>query len=142
MRDLSDESKLSVRSIDEVFAVLDLLKSRAAGDRTIRYRDKRRPGIAAIVNALILSLESRSEDEQRQVIRDGMNRLNLLLAETDEERAAATTRATEAARVAPPQAPPPTATPIYPRGAYKGFPSAAGPEPKPAARSGRRKKGG
>lgn len=82
MRELSDEFKLSVRTIAEVFQGLTMLVARLASDRSIRFREKgkeKRPTRAAIVSALILWLDAQSDADQRRIVADGMRRLNDLL---------------------------------------------------------------
>lgn len=82
MRELSDEFKLSVRTIAEVFQGLTMLVARLATDRAIRFRERgreKRPTRAAIVSALILWLDAQPHAEQRRVISEGMARLNRLL---------------------------------------------------------------
>jgi hypothetical protein len=82
MRELSDEFKLSVRSIFEVFEALSRVVTRLAGDRSIRFREKgkeKRPTRAAVVSALILWFAEQPEGQQRAVLVRGMDRLNELL---------------------------------------------------------------
>ena len=86
MRELSDEFKLSVRTIAEVFQALAYQVARVASDRTVRFREKgkqKRPTRAAIVSALILWLEDQPMDVQRHVIASGLDKLNGLL-DTDQ----------------------------------------------------------
>lgn len=80
MRDLSDDCKLSVRSIVEVYDVLADLELRVARDRSIRTRKGRRPSRAAIINALVLWLSALPDAEQARIVAEGMTRLNAILA--------------------------------------------------------------
>lgn len=84
MRDLGDEYKLSFRSIDEVYSAFRQVENHVVGDRAIRLeaggRPGRRPSRAAILNALILWLHARPVAQQRHVVAEGMERLNMILA--------------------------------------------------------------
>ncbi len=78
MRDLSDEFKLSVRSIGEVFQALGAMVARLAIDRRVRFRGKK-PTRAAVINAAILYLDSLAPEEWERALAAGMRRLEELL---------------------------------------------------------------
>jgi hypothetical protein len=87
MRELSDEFKLSVRSIFEVFEGLSNLVTRLARDRSIRLREggkEKKPTRAAIVSALILWIAEQPEQQQMAIMAQAMDRLNALLGQDDE----------------------------------------------------------
>jgi predicted DNA-binding transcriptional regulator YafY len=82
MRELSDEFKLSVRSIYEVFETLSNLVTRLAGDRSIRLREngkEKRPTRAAVVSALVVWLSEQTEAQQRAIVARGIASLNAML---------------------------------------------------------------
>lgn len=78
MRDLTDEFKLSVRSIGEVIEALGAIVNRLAVTRRIRFRGKK-PTRAAVVNAAVLYLESLAPPERERALAAGMERLERLL---------------------------------------------------------------
>jgi len=78
MRDLTDEFKLSVRSIGEVIEALGAIVNRLAVTRRLRFRGKK-PTRAAVVNAAVLYLESLAPPERERALAAGMERLERLL---------------------------------------------------------------
>jgi len=78
VRDLTDEFKLSVRSIGEVFQALNAMVSRLAVNRRVRFRGKK-PTRAAAVNAALLYLDSLPPEQWEQALAAGMRRLEQLL---------------------------------------------------------------
>ena len=79
MRDMTDEFKLSVRSIAEVFQALGGMVTRLAVTRRVRFRGKK-PTRAAVVNAALLYLDSLPQAEWEKALSIGMRRLEEMLA--------------------------------------------------------------
>lgn len=88
MRELSDDFKLSVRSVAEVFAVLNDLDTRFGRSKRVKFRGKRMTR-EALVNAAVLHLGSLPAQEQEVALAGSVARLEAHLAETDGERAEA-----------------------------------------------------
>lgn len=87
MRELSDEFKLSVRSIGEVIQALQRMEADLLLDYSVRFIQKgiaKRPTQAAMVAAIILQIASRPPEERKRMIGEGMTILNTLLAGGDE----------------------------------------------------------
>lgn len=111
-RDLSDDFKLSFRSLSEVNEAFAGIVARAASDPTTRYRGRRKANRAAVLNALILWLDSRPREEQLAIVGQGMRRLNDLLlpdgvgSDADAERPAIPPPAAELFAVRDPKAKP------------------------------------
>lgn len=82
MRDLSDEFKLSVRSIPEVYRALGEIVSQLAVGRRVRFRGKK-PTRAAVVNASLLYLDSLPAEEWERVLVIGLQRLEEILASNE-----------------------------------------------------------
>ena len=87
MRDLSDEFKLSVRSIGPVFEALGTMVSRGVSDRTIRFGGGRKPTRAAVVSGLILWAGAQPPEEQKRLMREALALLDQELAREDEAAA-------------------------------------------------------
>ena len=85
MKGLSDEYKLSYRSIAPVWEALNHLVSEVGTDKSIRYQRKHRPKQAAVMNALICWLEAQPPERRKEIVRIGMSRLNDYLSEADDE---------------------------------------------------------
>jgi hypothetical protein len=85
MRELSDDFKLSYRSLPEVYEAFGSMVSRVASDPSIRFAGKTKKGRdkrahrAAFINALLLWLDAQPRPRQKEVIREGMELLNALL---------------------------------------------------------------
>lgn len=81
MKDFTDDYKLSVRSLEEVDAILRLLGSVAA---PIRYRKFQRRSSKttkmSIVNALLVWVAALPREEQFRVLREGHELLDKILA--------------------------------------------------------------
>jgi len=94
MRDMTDEFKLSVRSIAEVFQALGGMVTRLAVTRRVRFRGKK-PTRAAVVNAALLYLDSLPPEQWEQALSIGMRRLEQILASdpTEEVKPAPTEEA-------------------------------------------------
>ena len=80
MRDLTDEFKLSVRSVAEVFAALNGMVTRLAVSRRLRFRG-RKPTRAAVVSAALLYLESLPPEEWERALACGLSRLEAILGD-------------------------------------------------------------
>lgn len=80
MRELTDEFKISARSIGEVTEIVAVLTTRAAMDPTIRFGGKK-PTRASVVNALLLWLDDQPGPEQKRIVREGMALLNRILGD-------------------------------------------------------------
>lgn len=115
-RDLSDDFKLSFRSLSEVNEAFAGIVARAASDPKVRYRGRRKANRAAVLNALILWLDALPRDQQMLVVGDGMRRLNaLLLPDSDADGDIVAAAADPAATDIP--APPPAGEPYAVRDA-------------------------
>jgi hypothetical protein len=84
MRELSDDFKLSFRSIPEVYEAFGAMVARTATDPTIRFagtktQREKKAHRAALLNALILHLAELPQAEQRRAIARGMDLLNATL---------------------------------------------------------------
>jgi len=82
MRELSDDFKLSVRTIAEVSEALGTIIAQLGSDKSIRLKEKgkvKKPTRAALVSALILYLARLPKDEQRAMIAEGIAEVNRLL---------------------------------------------------------------
>lgn len=91
MRELSDDFKLSYRSIAEVYESFGAMVARTATDPTIRFvgtkvQRNKKANRAAVLNAILLYLDEMPIEEQRRAIARGMARLNaMLLGEKEPE---------------------------------------------------------
>jgi hypothetical protein len=82
-RELSDDFKLSARSIEEVEGLLLGLEKLIKSDKSIRYlggRGLKKPTRASILNALLFWLDAQPPAVQRRIVLDGMGRLNAVLS--------------------------------------------------------------
>jgi hypothetical protein len=80
MRELSDNFKLSVRSLSQVFGVLNDLDSAFGRTMAIKFRGKRLTR-EAIVNAAILHLGSLGSAEQERALTAAIARLEAMLSD-------------------------------------------------------------
>lgn len=88
MRELNDESKLTVRSLPEVFERVTDVVTRLKAMKSIRVffkGDLKAPTKAAVVNAVLLSWLAMPRDERLRFLADGMAELNRLLMLPDPE---------------------------------------------------------
>lgn len=125
MKDLTDEFKLSVRSVPEVFEALGTMVHRLKAGRQIKFRDKK-PTRAAVVNAALLYLASLPPEEWERALSTGLRQLEDVLAP-------------EGAAPAAPAAP--AARPAAPKRVRLKVEDVS-PAPAPAKAAPRRKKGG
>ena len=79
MRDLGDEYRLSFRSIEEIDGALTDLVKQVKRDRSIVYHSGRKPGRAAVINAVLAWLFDQPPERQKAVVIEGMARLTALL---------------------------------------------------------------
>jgi hypothetical protein len=75
-RNLDDDFKLSYRSIAEVYEAFGRIEALVRGDKSIRFKGRVRPKGAAILNAIVLYVESLPPEQQRRAVGEGMARLN------------------------------------------------------------------
>jgi hypothetical protein len=101
-RDLSDDFKLSFRSTGEINEAFSAIVARAAGDRSIRFRNKRKAARASVLNAIVLWVAGLPAEEQRRVVREGMGLLNDCLG-VEPETLPAQGQVLDVEPVAPPQ---------------------------------------
>lgn len=86
MRDLTDDDKLSFRSLPEVVEWINGQAGKLRSDKAIRFRRQGKPKAPprhAIATAVFLRVMAMSADDQRAFIAAGMDRLNALLSEPD-----------------------------------------------------------
>jgi len=127
MKDLTDEFKLSVRSVPEVFEALGTMVHRLKAGRQIKFRDKK-PTRAAVVNAALLYLASLPPEEWERALSTGLRRLEDVLTEGAAPAPAAAAEA-------------PAARPAAPKRVRLKVEDVS-PAPAPAKAAPRRKKGG
>ena len=96
MKDLTDEFKLSVRSVAEVFAALGTMVHQLKANRRVRFRGKK-PTRAAVVNAALLYLESLPPEQWERALDQGLRRLEGILEADEPAPAPASTSTTTSA---------------------------------------------
>ena len=79
MKSLPDSDKQTFRALFETMNAIKKVEFVISGDRTIRYLGTRRPHRASIYNAVVLWLAEQPEETQRDVIREGMKRVNQVM---------------------------------------------------------------
>jgi hypothetical protein len=81
MRDLTDQYKVTVRTIREVDDAINAIVARVKNHMTWKRTagTQERPTKAAIVSALILFLDACDEAEQERILTEGLAMLDALL---------------------------------------------------------------
>jgi hypothetical protein len=78
-RDLEDDFKMNFRAIPETHEAMASIMARVGGDKSIRFRGRLRPKRAQIANALFLYVASLPQEQQREMVKVGIDLLNGLL---------------------------------------------------------------